>query len=161
MDIYEYWKNNFVLIKQEKYRDCNLSDNTKRILCDVGLPEEPIYFIHFNVNQADEIRYNEKNMVIGDDFGTDICIGIKEEIVSVDPRHVYPVRFINTSLECFIRFIIIFLSFEEKITDADDDEINMILNNVREEFDRVDRQALLNEENWWPVVLEQIEGGLM
>lgn len=104
MDIYEYLVKNFSLTKQEKYRNCNLSDNTKRILCDVGLPEEPTYFIHFNIDQTDDIRSNEKCIVIGNDLGTDIGINLKEEIVSVDPQNVYPTRFINTNLECFIKF---------------------------------------------------------
>lgn len=161
MDINEYLKRNFELTKQEKYRNCDLSDNTKRILCDVGLPEEPIYFIHFNVDQIDDIRLNEKYIVIGNDLGTDIGISLKEEIVSVDPRHVYPTRFINTNLECFIKFIIIYLSYAEKIIDASDEEINNILTDIRKEFDLVDERALHNEENWWSIILEQIEAGLM
>lgn len=68
MDIYEYLKRNFKLTKQEKYRNCSLSDNSKKILCDIGLPEEPIYFIHFNVNPIDNIRLIEKNIVIGNDL---------------------------------------------------------------------------------------------
>ena len=161
MDINEYLKRNFKLTRQEKYRNCNLSDNTKRILCDVGLPEEPIYFIHFNVDQIDGIRLNENYIVIGNDLGTDICISFKEEIVSVDPQHVYPARFINTNLECFIKFIVIYLLYAEKIVNASDEEINNILTDIRKEFDLVDKCALHDEENWWSIILEQIEAGLM
>ena len=125
------------------------------------MPEEPIYFIHFNVDQIEDIKLNEKNIVIGNDLCTDICINIKGEIVSVDPQQVYPTRFINADLECFIQFIIIYLSHEERIIDASDDEINKILNDIRKEFDIVDKLVLQNEENWWSIILEQIEWGLM
>ena len=161
MGIYEYLEKNFRLTKQEKYRNCNLSDNIKRILCDVGLPEEPIYFIHFNIDQTDSISLNEKYIIIGNDLGTDICIDLKEEIVSVDPQNVYPTRFINTDLECFIKFIFIYLSYEEKIIEAQDEEINNIMAEIREKFDLVDKRALHNKDNWWSVILEQIELGLM
>lgn len=74
---------------------------------------------------------------------------------------MYPTRFINTNLECFIKFIIIYLSYAEKIINAHDEEINNVMAEIREKFDLVDKQALHNEENWWSIILEQIELGLM
>lgn len=107
------------------------------------------------------IRLDSEYIIIGNDFGTDICINKKEEIVSVDPKHQYPTRFINKNLKCFIKFIIVYLFYEDKIIDASDDKINTVIEEIREKFNEIDIQALSNEENWWSIILEQIELGLM
>lgn len=126
VDIYKCLKEKFKLITREEYRNCNLSNTTKKILCDVGLPNEPIDFIKFNIKEIENIKLDEEHIIIGNDFGTNICINDKDEIVSIDLENEYPIRFINKSLETFLEFIIIILSYEDKINDADDDEIQQI-----------------------------------
>lgn len=160
MNIDKYLKN-FQLITREDYRNCDLSIHTKRILCDIGLPKEPLYFIQFNIDEMKNIRLNEEYIMIGNDFGTNICINPKDEIVSIDLEDEYPIRYINKNLETFLEFIITFLSYEDKINDAGDDEINQVMQEIRQIFDRIDIQALSDEENWWPIILEQVESGLM
>ena len=161
MDIYEYLQKNFKLITNKKYRDCILSNNTKKILCDIGLPKEPLSFIQFNIEEMKDIIIDEEHIVIGNDFGTNICINHKEEIVSIDPKGEYPIRFINKNLEIFLNFIIIFLLYEDKINDIDDDEIHQVIWEIRKNFDVIDIQALSDEENWWSIILEQVELGIM
>ena len=53
------------------------------------------------------------------------------------------------------------MSYKDKINEADDDEINQIVQEIRTEFDIIDIQALSNEENWWSTILEEIELGVM
>lgn len=138
-----------------------MSNNTKKILCDIGLPNEPLNFIQFNFEEIENIKLDEENVIIGNDFATSICINCKDEVVSIDLENEYPIRFINKNLETFLEFITIFLSYEDKINDADDDEIKKVMREVRQKFDKIDIQALSNEENWWSILLEQIELGLM
>lgn len=161
MDIYKYLQKKFKLIKREEYRNCNLSNTTKEILCDIGLPNNLLNFVQFNIEKAENIRLNEKYVIIGNDFGTNICIDDKDEIVSVDVKNEYPVRFINKNLVTFLEFIVVFLSYEDKINNADDNEINQVMKELRKEFDMIDIQALSSKENWWSIILEQIELGLM
>lgn len=151
----------FELITREEYRNYNLSNTTKKILCDIGLPSQPLNFIQFNIEEIESIKMDEEHIVIGNDFGTNICINSKDEIVSVDLENEYPIRFINRNLESFLEFIFIFLSYEDRINDADDDEIDQIMKEIRKEFYMIDIKALSNEENWWSIVLEQIELGVM
>ena len=73
----------------------------------------------------------------------------------------YPVRFINKNLESFLKFVVILLLQENDITEADDDEINQIMQKIRTEFNMIDIRALSSEENWWSIILEQIELGVM
>lgn len=161
MDIYKYLQENFSLNTREDYRKCNLLNTTKKILCDVGLPNQPLNFLQFNIEEIENIKFNEEHIIIGNDFGTNICINSKEEIVSIDSENEYPMRFINKNLETFIEFIITFLSYEDKINNADDDEIMQVIQEIKKEFNIIDIQALSNEENWWSIILEQIELGLM
>ena len=155
MQIYEYLQKKFKLTKREKYRSCPLSNRTKEILCDIGLPTEPLHFIQFH-EEIENIIADEKHIIIGSDLGTDICVNEKDEVVSIDPEKEYPTRFVNKNLETFLGFIVIFLLYEEKLKNADDNEINQVIQEIRKEFYLLDMQALSNEENWWPIILEQI-----
>ncbi|MCI9079622.1 MAG: hypothetical protein HFH68_12015 [Lachnospiraceae bacterium] len=161
IDVYDYLQQNFKLITREEYRKYNLSNNTKKILCDIGLPNKPLDFIQFNIDETKNIILDEEHIIIGNDFGTYICINNKDEIISVDPQNEYPVRFINNNLETFLEFIITFLLYKDKISEASDDEINEIIWQIEKKFNITDIRALSNEENWWPVILEQIELGIM
>ena len=157
MEIYKELEKNLELITKEDYRHWNLSTNTKKILCDIGLPKEPFSFIQFNIEEIENIKLDEEHIIIGTDFGTSICINSKEEIVSIDQENEYPNRFINKDLETFLEFILFFLSYENKINNATDDEIGQIIKEIKQEFHKMDRKALSGEENWWSVLLEQIE----
>lgn len=161
MEIYKYLQEKFKLITREGYRNCNLSNNTKKILCDIGLPYEPLNFIQFNIEEIENIKLDEEYIIIGNDFGTNICVNHKDEIVSIDTENEYPIRFINKNLETFLEFTIIFLSYENKINAANDDEINQVIQEIKTEFDMIDIQALSSAENWWSIILEQIELGIM
>ena len=161
MNVYECLQEKLNLITREDYRNCDLSNNTKKILCDIGLPYEPLKFIQFNIGEIADIRLDEEYIIIGNDFGTNICVNHKDEIVSIDIENEYPIRFINKDLETFLKFVVIFLSYEKEIDEADDDEINQVMQKVRMEFDIIDIQALSSEENWWSIILEQIELGVM
>lgn len=156
MDIYRYLQNNFKLITNGKYKNYDLPYNTKKILCDIGLPVEPVTFIKFNIGEIENIVTDEGYIIIGNDFGTNICINNRGEVVSVDPEKEYPERFINKDLETFLRFIIIFILYRDKIRNSDDDKIYHVIHEIEKEFSVFDVQALSNEENWWPLILEQI-----
>ena len=88
---------------------------------------------------------------------SNICINNKDEIFSIDSKKEYPKRFINKNLESFLKFIVIFLLHKKEIDEADDDEINSIIQKTRTEFNEIDIQALSSAENWWSIILEQID----
>lgn len=161
MNIYNFLEENFTLIRREEYRECNLSMKTKEILCDIGLPQSPLEFICFDNEGIDKIQLGEQHIIIGADFGTYICINSKNEIVSVDPKQEYPTRFINKNLYSFLECIVIFLLYQEKYNEINDEEVDMFFKDLKKEFDRVDIRALNSGENWWSIILEELELGLM
>ena len=99
--------------------------------------------------------------VIGNDYGTDICINSKGEIISLDPEQELPTRFINRDLETFLKFLNIFTAYHMKVREVDEEKQIQILDEMKEEFDKLDSRALDYEDNWWSVILEQMEMGLM
>lgn len=161
MDIYKYFVDKFELFKKEEYRSCDLSDETKKILCDIGLPNKPLSFLEFNIETVENIQLGSEYIVIGNDYGTSICINKQNQIVSIDPEGEYPTRFVNKDLKSLLQFIKVYLSYESKLLDVNDDEVNKIIEEIKKEFGEIDAEALNNEENWWSLILEQVELGLM
>lgn len=113
-----------------------------------------------NKNSVD-ITPSSGYTVIGNDYGTNICINSKGEVISLDPEQELPTRFINRDLETFLKFINIFTAYHMKVREADEEEQIQILDEMKEEFDKVDSRALDDEDNWWSVIVEQMEIGLM
>ena len=109
----------------------------------------------------EKICFVDNCVVIGNDFGTDIRINSQDEVISVDPCGELPSRFINTNLEAFLEFLVIFLKFLERAADAGDDEAERMFREVRKEFEKADAKALCDEENWWAVILEDMESEFM
>ena len=134
MNIYEYLEENLYLVIYEKYRD------------------------HKNSVDADlSCGYT----VIGNDYRTDICIDSKGEIISSDPEQELPTRFINQDLNSFLKFLNLFAVYYTKVGEAGEEEQHQILKELKEEFNGIDSRALDYEDNWWSVILEQMEMGLM
>ena len=50
------------------------------------------------------------------------------------------------------------LSYSEKLVEAKGSRTVNFMIDIRKEFDVVDKWALHNEENEWPIMLKQIEG---
>lgn len=161
-DTFEYLKNHFELHAQEAYRSFRLSSDTMRILCETGLPEEiEDLNIQFYMSSPEKPCFADNCVVIGNDFGTDIRINSQDEVISVDPCGELPTRFVNTNLEAFLVFIVIFLKFREQAADASNDEAERMLREVRKEFEKADAKALCDEENCWAVILEDMESEFM
>lgn len=160
MNTLKYLKDNFELHTQKQYQNYNLSYNTLRILCEIGLPREPIECVQFNVSSSE--RMINGNIVIGENEGTYLCINDHEEIIAIDQENESSIRFINKDLKSLLDYIVIYLISQEKALEIDDEDERMhILGKMVEEFKKIDARALDNEENWWAVIIEQIEMGLM
>ena len=161
MNIYDFLQNRFKLNTRKDYNNFDLTENTKKILCDIGLPKEPLGFIKFNIDELKTLKHEDDFVIIGTDLGTNICINKNDEIISVDFENEYPTRLINKNLESFLHFIVIFLLHEDEINSADDDTISQIIQKIKAEFEQIDELALNNQENWWSIILKQIETGMM
>lgn len=171
-EIMNFWdEDDLVTIKDSILDQFDLSQETKKVLSSIGLPmnaeeikEDPFY-IHF---------YNEPSLVQGDDYiilgdneGSKIGIYSKTEelyFLSADPVSIQR-RFINSDIGKFLMFLKIYLSYRPQLVNAmeceDDEEKRLeIVDNIKRQFNQVDSKALLDEESYWSVILEQVEDGL-
>ena len=96
-------------------------------------------------------------VTIGNDYGTDLCASLSDGAVySIDPQRKLPVRFVNSGIEEFGRFIEVSENFSA-VENTDDKTVARLL---REALTKIDPPAFSNSENWWAVVLEQMAYGL-
>lgn len=152
MDIENIISNEKSLVRNEKYRELVADDFAKKILCDIGLPVNPVYFIHFNINEID-FPSMDNYIVIGDDYGTKICINIDGKILSVDEKEEYSPRYINKDLKSFLECI---YAYKELIVDCDKEDVEGNLEAIQERFELIDTSALSDDDNWWSIILEQL-----
>lgn len=137
-----------------------ISDKTYSSIMNFVIPKMELDFFKYQDIQYREIIH-EKYFIIGNDYGTNICVDITtDNIVSVD-FETNKIIFVNLDLESFIRFVDIMNHNMISIVEATDENIKSILFNIRSEFKEIDKFALERETNWWSLILEQIEDGLL
>ncbi|WP_024833712.1 SUKH-4 family immunity protein [Ruminiclostridium josui] len=164
--ITEFWNDSLVRFNMELLSKCSLTQETKEFLELFGLPVNCEFLKDLNIsfyNIFEQISIKGCNYIaIGDDYGTKICIRENlNEIISVDIERDMNIRIINSSIEHFINFLQIYFTRRPELSKADDEEAVEIVRSMRDDFDKLDAMALSNEENWWAVILEQTEQGLL
>lgn len=137
-------------------------------LTEVGLVEEFELFSLTFYFEASKIKVagfeNQNYLVIGDDYGTSICAELQSgDVYSVDLESKLPKRFINSSAENLLLFIMVYEQHQDALEEAGDDEDGAleVIAEITEKFNEYDARALDFEENWWAVILEQAEVGLL
>ena len=113
-------------------------------------------------NEFERISNKDENyVVIGDDYGTKLCISEKTNaVVSIDVESI-SIRFINSNIKSFLNFLQIYFTRRLELSNADDEEAIEIVKSIRDNFNMLDSSALNDEDNWWSVILEQTEQGLL
>jgi SUKH-4 immunity protein of toxin-antitoxin system len=94
-----------------------------------------------------DIRRAGDDVVIGDDYGTELCIRPDGTVVSIDREGKLPMRFVNSSLEHFAQFLEMVSA-----TDRTDDQSERAM---WSRLTVIDPPAFDNEDNWWALVWEQ------
>jgi hypothetical protein len=110
--------------------------------------------------------YHEKRgpagdyVLIGDDYGTQLCVHLTDGAVySIDPESEYPTRFVNSGVHQLAKFIQTYQSYAAlSKTDA---ELVPVAARMRAELASLDSAAFSDSDNWWSLVLEQVEDGLL
>lgn len=166
----------YKLFPREEYKNCNLSENEKIILCKEGLPDIPddiLHWLTFNTSSSiflsDDIQkeFKHKFIIIAHSYELPICIGENNEIVSIDLEFEQPIQYINRNLESFLECVAIYLTYHKDLEaafdldDSHEEERIEIITRMRKEFNNIDRKALNNVENFWSEILEQLEDGFM
>jgi hypothetical protein len=146
---------------------CALPEETQTFLQAHGLPLglENGLFVHFYADaQVLEVYEDGQKqfLLIGNDSGTEL--GIKEhtgEILSIDLDETLPTRFVNSSILTLLAFLETYSKEQPRLIQASDKKIAEIVARIKDEWQTLDPKSLADPENWWSVILEQTEQGLL
>ena len=82
-------------------------------------------------------------------------------VMSVDIYGNYPTRFINTSIGQFVTCLYLVSRERAQFKSLSDADIDCQVSDVQQAIMRVDSTALHNDDNWWAIVIEQMNDGLL
>lgn len=133
------------------------------VLTEVGLPRQvdPLFKIEDmavrNVPGREGLYCR-----VGSDFGTDLCVSADTgEVESFSLTGEYPTRFVNTSLALFVEFLFLVSAERKRFPDLGDDEIDQLIAALEDRLRQLDGRALADRDNWWAVIVEQLQDGLL
>jgi hypothetical protein len=119
----------------------------------------PSRYEHMNLTfYGRECRPKGEHVIIGDDYGAEFCVSLSDGAIhSIDPREELPTRFVNSGILELARFI----EVSESFSDTPINDTAMLSRRMREALTQIDAKAFADPENWWAIVLEQMEYGLL
>jgi len=103
-----------------------------------------------------ESRLDEDQVVIGNDYATDICVRLADgSIYTIDREEEYPTRFMNSGIEQLARFIEVSESYAGTSLDS-----GTLASRMRDALTAIDGRAFSESPNWWGEVMEGVARGL-
>jgi len=108
------------------------------------------------------VRQAKGQVAIGNDYGTELCLNPEDDSIwTIDFEGKLPSRFVNSSLEQLAHFIREYAKYTEEVSSLDDEAATNLVRDLRKRLASADARVFLDTENWWAVVLEQAEQGLL
>lgn len=183
-EIRMFWGEALVKLSQAVVEPLAIDMATKQFLADVGLPRQVAIF-------PDEDLTLEFH--IDGPFKTDMYKGQAVTLISQMGEagiYVYIAadgtilnrtgsgykdeqwRFMNSSLEQFLTFIVIYkrlypdfwfrpdIDFDDLDDEEQEEKLAQLAADFRAQFEPSDPKAFENDETWWSVAIEQMEAGL-
>jgi hypothetical protein len=99
--------------------------------------------------------------VLGHDGRTFLVIGDDGSVRSIDPQGLLDERFVNTTTSQFEASLTVFAEAWTRREALTDSEARDQVASLRVRLTEMDAQSLADPENWWAVILEQLEVGLL
>lgn len=135
----------------------------KKIQTDI--PQKPILFIEFwREENYKDVIYNEKvyTIIAGDDVGNLIGIDDKGNTFYIDTEYK-TMRYMADTAETLIKQLLYYEKScnNETYRNISDLELPEFLAQFKRNLMRMDISAFKSEENFWSVIVEQMETGLL
>jgi SUKH-4 immunity protein len=168
-EIIEFWgRENLIRFSPAEVADLALSSRSKSFLCKVGLPspkDDPLwkYSYHFQSGKLQRMP----------DRKSCLCIGVEPRRICIDEQRGGCVfmpsmegdmeRFVNSTVEQFGAFLAICWGHQKALLRADGNITlsRSIFTELKQKLQEVDPAALLDENAYWAVVLEDMWYPLM
>lgn len=167
MEIVNFWGyDNLKRWSESNLRNVNIPQSSKRFLMDVGLPCKEDWLLRFD-HEADQLPRlpNKDNYCrIGFDDFVPICLDEKRDgcVIVVETEVGGTERFINSSVERFGEFLVLYEMYRRSPSSISERQLlNVIIPQIEERMRKIDPNAFKNVENYWPVIIEQMNDGLL
>ena len=163
-DLKQFSGDEVVRVPASLLRKSSIPKSSIDFLTTVGVPtREGLLFPFFRQAQDFLLWSNEGRsyLVLAEERGQKLCLDLQTgNIFMVDSRGELPTRFVNSDIESLVSFLK-FYSDAQTTFRQSPEGAPKIISDLRGFFARKDPRALEGDENWWAVILEQTEEGLM
>jgi hypothetical protein len=165
-DIVSFWgQENLKRWSESSLRDVAIPQPSKRFLIEVGLPYKEDWTLRFDA-EADHLPrlpHKANCRRIGFDDFVPICLDEKRGgcVVAVETEVDGSERFINSSVERFGEFLVLYQEYRKVARAVSEEEIVKIIPGVEERMRRADSKAFDSPNDYWPVIVEQMNQGLL
>lgn len=106
-------------------------------------------------------RDGERYYRIGASCGTELCLTIPNGcVICIDPSGELITRYINATLELFVKFLDVYDRYCEVGPTIPESEDDQFTDSIVLEMRRLDPSAFDDRENWWATIVEEIESGM-
>jgi hypothetical protein len=165
-DIVNFWGGeNLKRWSEDSLRDVAIPQASKRFLNEVGLPCEEDWTLRFDPEGDRLPRLPDKANYrrIGFDDSVPICLDEKQDgcVVAVETEVGTSERFINSDVEHFGEFLVLYQEYRNAARAVSEEEIVKIIPGIGERMHKADPKAFDDSNNYWPVIMEQMNQGLL
>lgn len=165
-EIVNFWgRENLKRWSESSLRDVAIPQSSKQFLIEVGLPYKEDWTLRFDP-EADHLpqlaNKGSCRRIAFDDF-VPICLNEKRDgcVVAIETDVGGSEQFINTSVECFGEFLVLYQEYRKLARAVSEEEIMKIIPGIEERMQRADPKAFDDSNNYWPVIVEQMNQGLL
>ena len=166
LEIANYWgRENLKRWSESSLDDVAIPQTSKRFLIEVGLPCKEDWTLRFDP-EADELprlSNNRNCRRIGFDDFIPICLDEKcaGSVVAVETVVGGSDRFINSDVERFGEFLVLYQEYRKAARTVSEEEILKIIPSIEDRMRNIDPKAFDDCNNYWPVIVEQMNQGLL
>ncbi|MGO8843380.1 MAG: SUKH-4 family immunity protein [Methyloceanibacter sp.] len=165
-DIVNFWGwENLKRWSEDSLRDVVIPQPSKQFLIQVGLPCNEDWTLRFDPEPDHVPRLPNKANYrrIGFDDDVPICLDEKRDgcVVAVETEVGGSERFINSSVERFGHFLVLYEEYRKAARAVSEEVIVKIIPGIEERMRKADPKVFDNPNNYWPVIVEQMNQGLL
>lgn len=165
-DIMNFWgQENLKRWSESSLRGVAIPQSSKQFLIEVGLPYKEDWTLRFDpeADHLPRLPNRDNYRRIGFDDSVPVCLDEKRGgcVVAVEKEVGGLERFINSSVERFGEFLVVYQEYRKTARVVSEEEIIKLIPSIDERMRKTDPNAFADPDFYWPVILEQMNQGLL
>jgi hypothetical protein len=163
--IIEFWGvENLLRWSETALRDLHIPEASKSFLKDVGLPRQDDWTFRFGPSNliptiegkphCRRIGYSDTSPIYVDELRNGLVAAGED---SWGGREVL----INSNVQAFAECLVHYQRYRQAAIHTPEEEIQHVVTRTQMALAHADSAAFASEENWWPLVVEQMNQGML